>query len=213
MRTADGFADAYQAFVDGAGTAHLQHRIWRTTDAIAHRHRRHGNVYLGEYGLVALSASDGRRDRIHRNLWLSELKKTYLPKLVSGEWPGTMNLTEPHAGSDLAELRCRAERENGHYRIKGQKIYISYGEHDMSENIIHSWCWPACRTRQRGRKASRFSWYLRYWSTTTARSVKRMISGAHPSSIARYPREPDLHHGLRRQRGRDRLSSARRTKA
>ena len=65
------------------------------------------------------------------------LKKTYLPRLVSGEWPGTMNLTEPHAGSDLAELRCRAVPENGHFRLKGQKIYISYGEHDMANNIIH----------------------------------------------------------------------------
>ncbi|MEL0020427.1 MAG: acyl-CoA dehydrogenase family protein, partial [Rickettsiales bacterium] len=66
-----------------------------------------------------------------------DLKRTYLQKLISGEWPGTMNLTEPHAGSDLAELRCRAVRENGHYRITGQKIFITYGEHDMAENIIH----------------------------------------------------------------------------
>ena len=67
-----------------------------------------------------------------------ELKNIYLPSIISGAWPATMNLTEPHAGTDLALLRTRAERcENGSYRIYGQKIYITYGEHDLSENIIH----------------------------------------------------------------------------
>ena len=66
------------------------------------------------------------------------LKETYLPKLVSGEWMGTMNLTEPQAGSDLAALRSRAERApDGTYRIFGQKIYITYGEHDLTDNIVH----------------------------------------------------------------------------
>jgi acyl-CoA dehydrogenase len=67
-----------------------------------------------------------------------ELKEKYLHKLVSGEWMGTMQLTEPHAGSDLAHLHTRAERQrDGSYRIKGQKIFITYGEHDMTPNIIH----------------------------------------------------------------------------
>ncbi len=67
-----------------------------------------------------------------------ELKKTYLAKLVSGEWNGTMNLTEPQAGSDLAALRTRAERaSDGTYRISGQKIFITYGEQDFTENIVH----------------------------------------------------------------------------
>ena len=66
------------------------------------------------------------------------LKATYLQKLVSGEWTGTMNLTEPQAGSDLAAIRTRAEPTgDGTYRIKGQKIFITYGEHDMAENIVH----------------------------------------------------------------------------
>ena len=64
-------------------------------------------------------------------------KATYLPKLNAGEWTGTMNLTEPQAGTDLAALRTTATPEGDHYRIRGQKIYITYGEHDMSENIIH----------------------------------------------------------------------------
>jgi alkylation response protein AidB-like acyl-CoA dehydrogenase len=67
-----------------------------------------------------------------------ELKERYLPKLISGEWTGTMNLTEPQAGSDLALVRSRATREeDGSYRISGTKIFISYGEHDMAQNIVH----------------------------------------------------------------------------
>jgi acyl-CoA dehydrogenase len=67
-----------------------------------------------------------------------ELKKIYLAKLVSGEWMGTMNLTEPQAGSDLSTLRTRAERAgDGTYKITGQKIFITYGDHDLTENIIH----------------------------------------------------------------------------
>jgi alkylation response protein AidB-like acyl-CoA dehydrogenase len=66
------------------------------------------------------------------------LKETYLPKMISGEWTGTMNLTEPQAGSDLAAIRSRAEPQaDGTYRIHGQKIFITYGEHDLTDNIVH----------------------------------------------------------------------------
>lgn len=67
-----------------------------------------------------------------------ELKRIYLGKLVSGEWTGTMQLTEPQAGSDVGALRTRAEKQaDGTYRIKGTKIFITYGEHDMTDNIVH----------------------------------------------------------------------------
>ncbi len=67
-----------------------------------------------------------------------EQKKLYLEKLVSGEWTGTMNLTEPQAGSDLSAIRTRAEPVgDGRYKISGQKIFITYGDHDMTDNIIH----------------------------------------------------------------------------
>ena len=79
----------------------------------------------GEAEAILLAASD-------------ELKATYLQKLVTGEWGGTMNLTEPQAGSDLAAIRCRAEPQaDGSYRISGQKIFISYGEHEITPNIVH----------------------------------------------------------------------------
>ena len=68
----------------------------------------------------------------------AELQQKYLPKIVSGEWTATMNLTEPQAGSDLAALRSRAEPVgDGTYKISGQKVFITYGEHDMTDNIIH----------------------------------------------------------------------------
>ncbi|PZO79830.1 MAG: acyl-CoA dehydrogenase, partial [Micavibrio aeruginosavorus] len=65
-------------------------------------------------------------------------KEEYLEKLISGEWTGTMNLTEPQAGSDLAAVRTRAvPADDGTYKITGQKIFITYGEHDFADNIIH----------------------------------------------------------------------------
>ena len=66
-----------------------------------------------------------------------DLKAVYLEKLVSGQWTGTMNLTEPQAGSDLGLIRSKATPEGDHYRIQGQKIFISFGEHDLTDNIVH----------------------------------------------------------------------------
>src|SRR6187200_2775115 len=66
------------------------------------------------------------------------LKRVYLPKLVSGEWTGSMQLTEPQAGSDVGALRTKAERQgDGTYKLSGQKIFITYGEHDLTDNIVH----------------------------------------------------------------------------
>ena len=67
----------------------------------------------------------------------NEQKEIYLEKLVSGKWTGTMNLTEPQSGTDLGTIRTSSIKEDDHYRIKGQKIYITWGDHDMTENIIH----------------------------------------------------------------------------
>ena len=64
-------------------------------------------------------------------------KHMYLPPMAEGRWPGTMNLTEPQAGTDLASIKTTAVKDGNQYRIKGQKIFITYGEHDMAENILH----------------------------------------------------------------------------
>ncbi|MCC8963003.1 acyl-CoA dehydrogenase [Bradyrhizobium sp. Pear76] len=91
------------------------------------------NVAFGLCPLLTLSAIEALD--AHGN---DELKKIYLEKLVTGEWTGTMQLTEPNAGSDVGALRTRAERaDDGTYRIKGTKIFITYGEHDMTDNIVH----------------------------------------------------------------------------
>ncbi len=66
-----------------------------------------------------------------------QLKKTFLPKMFDGSWTGTMNLTEPQAGSDLALVRSKAVPKGDHYLVSGQKIFITFGEHDMTENIVH----------------------------------------------------------------------------
>ena len=91
------------------------------------------NIAFGLCPLLTLSAIEALD--AHGS---DELKRIYLEKLVSGEWPGTMQLTEPQAGSDVGALRTRAERAaDGSYRITGTKIFITYGDHDMSDNIVH----------------------------------------------------------------------------
>jgi alkylation response protein AidB-like acyl-CoA dehydrogenase len=87
------------------------------------------------FGLCPL-LNQGAVEAIHHH-GSQEQKDYYLEKLISGEWTGTMNLTEPQAGSDLAAIRTKAEPESDHYKIFGQKIYITYGEHDFADNIIH----------------------------------------------------------------------------
>jgi len=91
------------------------------------------NIAFGLCPLLTLSAIEALD--AHGS---DDLKKIYLGKLVSGEWTGTMQLTEPQAGSDVGALRTRAERAaDGSYRIKGTKIFITYGDHDMTDNIVH----------------------------------------------------------------------------
>ncbi len=81
--------------------------------------------------------TQGAIEAIH-HVGPDSLRKAYLPKMISGEWTGTMNLTEPQAGSDLSLVRTKATpQSDGSYRLKGQKIFITYGEHDYTENIIH----------------------------------------------------------------------------
>jgi alkylation response protein AidB-like acyl-CoA dehydrogenase len=89
------------------------------------------------FGLCPL-LTQGAIDALH--LYASdEIKRLYLPRMVSGEWTGTMNLTEPHAGSDLGALTTRAvPQPDGTYRIFGTKIFITYGEHDLTDNIVHT---------------------------------------------------------------------------
>ena len=138
VRAAPGFADAYRQFSEGGwngvpfatewgGTALpalVNTALWEMWDA--------ANLafslcpLLTQAGIEALERHGSEA-----------LKRTWLPKLVSGEWTGTMNLTEPQSGTDLGAIRCRAERDGDRYRLRGQKIFITWGDHDMTDNIVH----------------------------------------------------------------------------
>src|SRR6201986_1163024 len=139
VTTAPGWPDAYKRWTDGGWNAvsgpeafggqglplainSACTEIWSAS-----------NVAFGLCPLLTLSAIEALD--AHGS---DELKNIYLEKLVTGEWTGTMQLTEPQAGSDVGALRSRAEKQaDGSYRIKGTKIFITYGDHDMTDNIVH----------------------------------------------------------------------------
>ncbi|HET8610017.1 MAG TPA: acyl-CoA dehydrogenase [Burkholderiales bacterium] len=134
----DGFAQAYRQFVDGGwnglsgqpefGGQGLPHIVATAV------HEMWNSANMAFCLCPMLTSGVLEALRIHGT---PLQQRTYLPKLTSGEWTGTMNLTEPQAGSDLSAVRTRAEPEGDHYRIHGTKIFITWGEHDMAENIVH----------------------------------------------------------------------------
>ena len=138
VRTPDGFAEAYRLFREngwngldlppsfgGQGLPRLLStavsEIWNAANL--------------SFALGPMLTQSGVRLLLHAGT--DALRQRYLPNLVSGDWMATMNLTEPQAGSDLSQIHTRAERRDDHYRITGQKIFISYGDHDWADNIIH----------------------------------------------------------------------------
>ncbi|WP_249975990.1 acyl-CoA dehydrogenase [Vreelandella olivaria] len=138
VTTPEGFAAAYQAYVEGGwngiGVADaLGGQNLPEVVASAVQEMLHGaNMALGLCPMLTAGAIEALA---HHGS--DELKTIYLPKLVEGTWTGTMNLTEPQAGSDLSKVRTKAIPEADHYRISGQKIFITWGEHDAADNIIH----------------------------------------------------------------------------
>ena len=139
VTTAPGFADAYRAYVDaGWGAVPFEPGFggggfpWMVGIAIQEIMTA-ANMSFSMCPLL----TQGAIDAIAHHGSESQ-KMTYLPKMISGEWSGTMNLTEPDAGSDVGAVRSKAVRNaDGSYSISGTKIYISFGEHDMADNIIH----------------------------------------------------------------------------
>jgi len=134
-----GFKEAFKLFAEG-GWQGLQHPtefggqgLPKTIGSVCGEMQNSANMSFALCPLL----SDGAIEAL-LTAGSDELKATYLEKLVSGEWTGTMNLTEPQAGSDLAMVRTRAEPQpDGTYKVFGTKIYITWGEHDMAENIVH----------------------------------------------------------------------------
>ncbi len=139
VTTSPGFKDAYRQYIEG-GWQGLQHDVAhggqglpKTIGAACIEMLNSANMSFALCPLL----TDGAIEAL-MTAASDELKSVYLEKLVSGEWTGTMNLTEPQAGSDLALVRSRAEPQaDGTYKIFGTKIYITYGEHDMASNIVH----------------------------------------------------------------------------
>jgi hypothetical protein len=139
VTTTPGFKEAYQQYCEG-GWQSLQHPadfggqgLPKTIGAACGEMLNSANMSFALCPML----TDGAIEAL-LTAGSDELKATYLEKLISGEWTGTMNLTEPQAGSDLAAVRTRAEPlADGTYKVFGTKIYITYGEHDMAENIVH----------------------------------------------------------------------------
>ena len=139
VTTTPGFKEAFKQFAEG-GWQGLQHPadfggqgLPKTIGAACIEMVNSANMSFALCPLL----SDGAIEAL-LTAGSDDLKATYLENLVSGKWTGTMNLTEPQAGSDLAMVRSRAEPQpDGNYKIFGTKIFITYGEHDMAENIVH----------------------------------------------------------------------------
>jgi len=138
VTTPDGWKDAYSQFVaSGWGSLSFSPEFGgqglpMSVAAAVQEMWHSANMSFGLCPLLTQGAVDAIEHHASE-----ELQQRYLPKMVEGVWSGTMNLTEPQAGSDLAAVRTKAERAGDHYLITGQKIYITYGEHDLTENIIH----------------------------------------------------------------------------
>ncbi|RZV50692.1 MAG: acyl-CoA dehydrogenase, partial [Pseudomonadales bacterium] len=138
VQETEGFAEAYQQFVESGwgalpgateyGGMGMPELVAGTTGEMW----TSANMALSLCPLLTIGAI--RAVETHAS---DELKQTYLPKMISGEWTGTMNLTEPQAGSDLAQVRTKAVPDGDQYRISGTKIYITWGDHQMTDNVVH----------------------------------------------------------------------------
>src|SRR5579885_453425 len=138
VRTPKGFKEAYRTFCAGGWTAlacdpaYGGQGLTHTVNFCLEEMISSTNLSFGMY--PGLSHGAYRALLLHGS---DEQKQRYLPRLVDGSWSGTMCLTEPHCGTDLGLIRTRAEPAEGAYKISGTKIFISAGEHDLTENILH----------------------------------------------------------------------------
>jgi len=139
VRTAPGFADAYRQFAAGgwnglsADPAHGGQGLPKALEVAVFEMVQGANMAFGLCPMLTLAAIEALASH-----GTDRQKSLYLPRLVSGEWTGTMNLTEPQAGSDLGAIATRAEPDGaGGYALTGQKIFITWGDHDVADNIVH----------------------------------------------------------------------------
>ena len=183
-----GFREAYRAYVEGG---------WGTLA---------GPEAFGGQGLPGTLAAVVMEDLGSANMGFSlcmmltpgavealkhhgtpELQEAWLPRLISGEWTGTMNLTESQAGSDVGALKTRAEPAgDGRYRITGQKIFITFGEHDLAENIVHL-VLARLPDAPQGTRGFRSSWCRRCCPTARATTCAACRSSTSSASTPRRP--------------------------
>jgi alkylation response protein AidB-like acyl-CoA dehydrogenase len=139
VTAAPGFADAYKAFAEGgwnslaADPAYGGQGLPKALELAVFETIHAANMAFGLCPML----TQGAIEALHAH-GSERQKSLYLPRMISGEWTGTMNLTEPQSGSDLGTLTTRAEPDGeGRYRLYGQKIYITWGDHDVADNIVH----------------------------------------------------------------------------
>jgi alkylation response protein AidB-like acyl-CoA dehydrogenase len=139
VRTAPGFPDAYKQFATGgwnglsAAEAHGGQGLPKALEVAVFEMIQGANMAFGLCPMLTLAAIEALTTH-----GTERQQSLYLPKLVSGEWTGTMNLTEPQAGSDLGAITSRAAPDGeGGYKLSGEKIYITWGDHDVADNVIH----------------------------------------------------------------------------
>jgi len=139
VKASPGFKEAYKALTEGGWqglqmpTEYGGQGLPKTIGAACIEMTMAANLSFSLCSILTTGATEALLTAAS-----DELKQRYIPKMIEGSWTGTMNLTEPQAGSDLALVRSKAVKQaDGTYRISGQKIFITYGEHDMSENIVH----------------------------------------------------------------------------
>ena len=206
VRTAKGFADAYRQYASGGWT-----QLGVATEVGGQGMPLALGTAVEEIGCGANTAfmlcpllARGAIEAIAL-AGSPQLRECYLPKLVSGEWTGTMNLTEPQAGSDLAAIRTRAEPRGDHHRIFGQKIFITYGDHDMAENIVHLVLARIDGAPAGVKGISLFVVPKRLPRADGSPGEANDLRCAVDRAQARHPRQPDLRDGLWRQGRRRRL--------
>ena len=180
VTTPQGFKDAFKQIVEGgwigisAPTEFGGQGLPMLMTQLVNEFLCSANMSFAMYpGLTQGAIAGADRARL-----AGDQGEAHSPKMVAGEWTGTMNLTEPQCGTDLGLIRTKAAKQgDGSFKITGTKIFISAGEHDLAPNIISIWCWRASKARQRATRASRCSlcspWSCRTPTARLARATRR----------------------------------------
>ena len=208
VTTTPGFKDAFRQFAEGGWQAVIhppEYGGQGFPKLIATACQEMLNAANMSFALCPL-LTDGAIEAL-LTAGSDELKATYLEKMISGQWTGSMNLTEPQAGSDLAAVRTRAEPQaDGSHKVFGTKIFITWGEHDMADNIVHL-VLARCPARRKASRASSLfivpKFLVNADGTLGARNDVHCVSDR---AQAGHHGQPDLRDGLWRPRRCHRLT-------